>query len=179
MTITPELIAQHQLTPAEYEKIVDLLGREPSYTELGRLQRDVERALLLQELAHPPEEAPHARQIRGAGAGRETPASSASAAAGWSRSRSNRTTTPAYIEPFQGAATGVGGILRDIFTMGARPIAVMDSLRFGRLDDPKSRAIAASSPAWSAASRTTATASACPPSAANASSKNATTAIRW
>ncbi len=87
---------------------------------------------------------------------------------------------PSFIEPFQGAATGVGGILRDIFTMGARPIAVMDSLRFGRLDDPRTgarnRRILA---AWSPASRTTATASACPRSAASASSSPATTAIRW
>ena len=77
---------------------------------------------------------------------------------------------PSFIEPFQGAATGVGGILRDIFTMGARPIAVMDSLRFGRLRaDAGSRArdaahngISHLSKAWSAASRITATASACP-----------------
>ena len=84
---------------------------------------------------------------------------------------------PSFIEPFQGAATGVGGILRDIFTMGARPIAVMDSLRFGPLDHR--RATAAFSKAWSPASRITATASACPRSAASASSKPAITAIRW
>ena len=55
----------------------------------------------------------------------------------WPRfSRSSHTTTPSFIEPYQGAATGVGGILRDIFTMGARPIALLNSLRFGPLDDP-------------------------------------------
>ena len=88
---------------------------------------------------------------------------------------------PSFIEPFQGAATGVGGILRDIFTMGARPIAVLDSLRFGRLDDPGNRRAqsAHSQAAWWAASRTTAIASACPRWAASASSSAATTAIRW
>ena len=71
---------------------------------------------------------------------------------------------PSFIEPYQGAATGVGGIIRDIFTMGARPIALLDSLRFGPLDEPRNRRIlsAASSPASAA----TATASASRPSAA-------------
>ena len=87
---------------------------------------------------------------------------------------------PSYIEPFQGAATGVGGILRDIFTMGARPIAVMDSLRFGPITDaPKPSTIGAFWPAWSAASRTTETASACRRWAANAFSKSAIRRIRW
>ena len=88
---------------------------------------------------------------------------------------------PSFIEPFQGAATGVGGILRDIFTMGARPIAVLDSLRFGRLDDPETGRAQPAHPrrAWWRESRITATASACPRWAASASSKPATTATRW
>ena len=82
---------------------------------------------------------------------------------------------PSFVEPFQGAATGVGGILRDIFTMGARPIAVLDSLRFGPIEPrraagarppKKSPRIAGSSTAWCAASRFTAIASACRPWAA-------------
>ena len=83
---------------------------------------------------------------------------------------------PSFIEPFQGAATGVGGILRDIFTMGARPIAVMDACASAR---STSRAIAGFSKALFPASRTMATASASRPSAASACSKSATTAIRW
>ena len=98
---------------------------------------------------------------------------------------------PSYIEPYQGAATGVGGILRDIFTMGARPLAVMDSLRFGPIaeeadaEEHDGRAKLASpgttpsSRAWSAASPATATASACPTWAAKPSSRPATAAIRW
>ena len=72
---------------------------------------------------------------RGAGAGRERRASSTWAMDGRVRSRSRSHNHPSYIEPYQGAATGVGGILRDIFTMNARPLAVMDSLRFGPLDE--------------------------------------------
>ena len=88
---------------------------------------------------------------------------------------------PSFIEPFQGAATGVGGILRDIFTMGARPIAVLDSLRFGPpgRSATRARGTAAFSKAWSPASRITATASASPRWAASAFSRRATTAIRW
>jgi phosphoribosylformylglycinamidine (FGAM) synthase-like enzyme len=97
---------------------------------------------------------------------------------------------PSYIEPFQGAATGVGGILRDIFTMGARPLAVMDSLRFGPIDRKvpitkirKSETLATRttplSRAWSAASPATATVSACPTWAAKPNSSHATAAIRW
>jgi phosphoribosylformylglycinamidine (FGAM) synthase-like enzyme len=74
---------------------------------------------------------------------------------------------PSYIEPYQGAATGVGGILRDVFTMGARPIAAMNALRFGEPDHPKTRI---SSRAWSPASAATATASACRRSAARSTS---------
>ena len=84
---------------------------------------------------------------------------------------------PSFIEPYQGAATGVGGILRDVFTMGARPIANLNALRFGRPEHP--RDASASSTAWCAASAATATASACPPSAARSTSTPPITAIRW
>jgi phosphoribosylformylglycinamidine synthase len=91
-------------------------------------------------------------------------------------SRWNRTTTLRYIEPYQGAATGVGGILRDVFTMGARPVANMNALRFGRPDHPKmkhlvqgvSRASAAMAIAW-----------ACPPLAAKPISTRPMTATSW
>ena len=84
---------------------------------------------------------------------------------------------PSFIEPYQGAATGVGGILRDVFTMGARPIANLNALRFGDPDHPVTKRI------WStgscAASAAMATASACRPSAARSISTRPTTAIRW
>ena len=84
---------------------------------------------------------------------------------------------PSAVEPFQGAATGVGGILRDIFAMGARPIAILDSLRFGELG--RRRSEAAVSAAWSRASATTATASAWPTSAARSCSSRPTTTTAW
>ena len=83
---------------------------------------------------------------------------------------------PSFIEPYQGAATGVGGILRDVFTMGARPIANLNALRFG---DPANPARSGSSMAWCAASAATATASACPRWAARSISTRPMTAIRW
>jgi phosphoribosylformylglycinamidine (FGAM) synthase-like enzyme len=83
---------------------------------------------------------------------------------------------PSYIEPYQGAATGVGGILRDVFTMGARPIAAMNALSFGEKDHPKTRS---SCMAWSRASAATATASACPPWAARCGFTPPITATAW
>ena len=84
---------------------------------------------------------------------------------------------PSFIEPYQGAATGVGGILRDVFTMGARPIANLNALRFGDPAHPAHHA--ASSTAWCAASAATAIASACRRSAARSISTRPTTATRW
>ncbi|HEY3824293.1 MAG TPA: phosphoribosylformylglycinamidine synthase subunit PurL [Bryobacteraceae bacterium] len=130
MTITPELIEQHQLTPAEYQKIVSLLGREPSYTELGVFSvmwsehcSYKSSRIHLKKL---PTHGKHVVQGPGENAG------IIGIGGGWVIAfKIESHNHPSYIEPFQGAATGVGGILRDIFTMGARPIAVMDSLRFG------------------------------------------------
>ena len=84
---------------------------------------------------------------------------------------------PSAVEPFQGAATGVGGILRDIFAMGARPIAILDSLRFGELG--RRRASSSCSTASSRASATTATASASPTSAARSCSSRPTSTTAW
>lgn len=83
---------------------------------------------------------------------------------------------PSYIEPYQGAATGIGGIVRDILAMGARPVAVMDPLRFGAADHPDTRRVL---PGIVAASAATATAWACRTSAARSSSTPATRATRW
>jgi phosphoribosylformylglycinamidine synthase len=130
MTITPELVEQHQLTPAEYRKIVTLLGREPSYTELGVFSvmwsehcSYKSSRLHLKKL---PTQGKYVVQGPGENAG------IIGIGGGWVVAfKIESHNHPSYIEPFQGAATGVGGILRDIFTMGARPVAVMDSLRFG------------------------------------------------
>ncbi len=84
---------------------------------------------------------------------------------------------PSYVEPYQGAATGVGGIVRDILAMGARPVAVMDPLRFGPLDAPTTPT--ACCPGSSPGSAATATASGCPTSAARRSSTRPTPATRW
>jgi phosphoribosylformylglycinamidine synthase subunit PurL len=139
MTISPELIAQHQLTAAEYDKIVSLLGREPSYTELGVFSvmwsehcSYKSSRIHLKKL---PTEGKYVVQGPGENAG------IISIGGGWVAAfKIESHNHPSYIEPFQGAATGVGGILRDIFTMGARPIAVMDSLRFGKLEAQSSAA---------------------------------------
>jgi phosphoribosylformylglycinamidine synthase II len=126
------------LTADEYQRILDQLGREPSWTELGLFS-----ALWSEHCAYK-----HSRVFLGRlpTTGRRVlqgPGENAGAidiGDGWAvvfKMESHN--HPSYIEPFQGAATGVGGILRDIFTMGARPIAILDSLRFGDPRDPKTR----------------------------------------
>ncbi len=135
-TITPEVIAAHQLTPAEYGKILRLLGREPSMTELGIFSvmwsEHCSYKSTRIHLKKLPTESKHVLQGPGENAG-IIDIGDGLAIAFKIESHNH----PSFIEPFQGAATGVGGILRDIFTMGARPIAVMDSLRFGPLESPK------------------------------------------
>ena len=140
MTITPELITQHQLTLAEYRKIVALLGREPSYTELGVF------SVMWSEHCSYKSSRIHLKKLPTRGkAVVQGPGENAGIVAIGKDAEGHDWVAcfkieshnhPSYIEPFQGAATGVGGILRDIFTMGARPIAVMDSLRFGSPTDP-------------------------------------------
>ncbi len=130
MTITPELIAQHQLTTGEYDKIVSLLGRAPSYTELGVF------SVMWSEHCSYKSSRIHLKKLPTTGKyvlqGPGENAGIIGIGGGWVAAfKIESHNHPSYIEPFQGAATGVGGILRDIFTMGARPIAVMDSLRFG------------------------------------------------
>src|SRR5947209_16056180 len=125
--MSPQLIAAHQLTPAEYNKIVSLLGREPTYTELGVFSvmwsehcSYKSSRIHLKKL---PTRSPAVLQGPGENAG-IVDIGDGYAIAFKIESHNH----PSFIEPFQGAATGVGGILRDIFTMGARPIALMDAL---------------------------------------------------
>jgi phosphoribosylformylglycinamidine synthase II len=137
--ITPELIQQHNLTPEEYEKILELLGREPNYTELGIF------SVMWSEHCSYKNTRPllkgfptrSAKVLVGAG---EENAGVLDIGDGLAVSfKIESHNHPSAVEPFQGAATGVGGILRDIFTMGARPIAAMNSLRFGDIANPEVR----------------------------------------
>ena len=130
---SPEIIAQHQLTPGEYQKVVDILGRQPTYTELGIF------AVMWSEHCSYKSSRIHLKKLPTRGKlvvqGPGENAGIIDIGAGYVIAfKIESHNHPSFIEPLQGAATGVGGILRDIFTMGARPIAVMDSLRFGRLD---------------------------------------------
>ena len=133
--ITPEVVAAHQLSSDEYQKILSLLGREPSLTELGIFSvmwsEHCSYKSTRVHLKKLPTESAHVLQGPGENAGIIDIGDGVAIAF-----KIESHNHPSFIEPFQGAATGVGGILRDIFTMGARPIAVMDSIRFGRLDDP-------------------------------------------
>ncbi|HEX7091440.1 MAG TPA: phosphoribosylformylglycinamidine synthase subunit PurL [Longimicrobiales bacterium] len=136
--ITPALVEEHGLTPEEYARILQILGREPTYTELG-----VFSALWSEHCGYKnskallrtlPTEAPWVLQGPGENAG-VIDLGDGFALAFKIESHNH----PSAVEPYQGAATGVGGILRDVFTMGARPIAVLDSLRFGSLRNPRAR----------------------------------------
>ncbi|HEX4948212.1 MAG TPA: phosphoribosylformylglycinamidine synthase subunit PurL [Blastocatellia bacterium] len=134
MQITPELLDQHNITPDEYDRIKQLLGREPSFTELGIFSvmwsehcSYKSSRLYLKNL---PTEAPCLVQGPGENAG------IVDIGDGWCVAfKIESHNHPSFIEPYQGAATGVGGILRDIFTMGARPVAAMNSLRFGPIQE--------------------------------------------
>ena len=136
--ITPEIIAEHGLTEAEHGRIVELLGREPNHLELGIFSvMWSEHCSYKSSKAHLkklPTDGPHVLQGPGENAG-VVDIGDGLALVFKIESHNH----PSFIEPFQGAATGVGGILRDIFTMGARPLASLNSLRFGPLDIPKNR----------------------------------------
>jgi phosphoribosylformylglycinamidine synthase len=134
--ITPEVISAHNLTPEEYERIKELLGREPSFTELGIF------SVMWSEHCSYKSSRVHLKRLPTTGARVIVPpgenAGVVDLGDGWCAAfKIESHNHPSFIEPFQGAATGVGGILRDIFTMGARPIASMNSLRFGSLDHPQ------------------------------------------
>jgi phosphoribosylformylglycinamidine synthase II len=138
LAITNDLIAQHGLSEEEYKKIVEILGREPNLTELGMFSvmwsEHCSYKSSRVHLKRLPTTGPRVVQGPGENAGAVDIGDGLCAV--FKMESHNH---PSYIEPFQGAATGVGGILRDIFTMGARPIALLDSLRFGLLDRPKNR----------------------------------------
>jgi phosphoribosylformylglycinamidine synthase len=132
VTVTPQVLATHSITAEEYTRILDALGRVPSLTELGIFSvmwsEHCSYKSSRVHLRRLPTESERVVQGPGENAG------IIDVGDGWACAfKIESHNHPSYIEPFQGAATGVGGILRDIFTMGARPLAVMDSLRFGSI----------------------------------------------
>ncbi|MBN9788760.1 phosphoribosylformylglycinamidine synthase subunit PurL [Pseudonocardia sp. TMWB2A] len=136
--ITPDIVAEHGLSPEEYERVLNALGRTPNLVELGIFSvmwsehcSYKSSRIHLKKL---PTEGPQV--ICGPGENAGVVDIGDGQAAIFKMESHNH---PSYIEPYQGAATGVGGILRDVFTMGARPIANMNALRFGRPDHPKMR----------------------------------------
>ncbi|MBC9033638.1 phosphoribosylformylglycinamidine synthase subunit PurL [Sphingomonas sp. JC676] len=136
--ITPEVVAEHGLSPEEYARVLHAMGREPNITELGIFSvmwsehcSYKSSRIHLKKL---PTEGPQV--ICGPGENAGVIDIGDGQAAIFKMESHNH---PSYIEPYQGAATGVGGILRDVFTMGARPVANMNALRFGRPDHPKMR----------------------------------------
>jgi len=140
--ITPELIAAHGLKSDEYERFAALIARTPTLTELGIVSAMWNEHCSYKSsrihLRNLPTKAPHVIQGPGENAG-VIDIGDGDAAIFKMESHNH----PSYIEPYQGAATGVGGILRDVFTMGARPIAAMNALRFGAPDHLKTRHLVA------------------------------------
>ena len=136
--ITPEMVREHGLSPAEYEKINTLLGREPSLVELGVFSvmwsEHCSYKSTRIHLKKLPTKAPWVLQGPGENAG-VIDIGDGDACIFKMESHNH----PSFIEPYQGAATGVGGIMRDVFTMGARPVAMLNALRFGEPSHPKTR----------------------------------------
>src|SRR5438105_2368934 len=134
--ITPEVIAAHNLTPEEFKRIKELLGREPNLVELGVF------SVMWSEHCSYKSSRIHLKRLPTTGERVIVPpgenAGVVDVGDGWCAAfKIESHNHPSFIEPFQGAATGVGGILRDIFTMGARPVAALNSLRFGSIDHPQ------------------------------------------
>src|SRR5262245_24153687 len=134
--ITPEVIAAHNLTLEEFNRIKELLSREPNLVELGVF------SVMWSEHCSYKSSRVHLKRLPTTGERVIVPpgenAGVIDVGDGWCAAfKIESHNHPSFIEPFQGAATGVGGILRDIFTMGARPIAALNSLRFGTLDNPQ------------------------------------------
>ncbi|MEX3009415.1 phosphoribosylformylglycinamidine synthase subunit PurL [Hoeflea sp. TYP-13] len=140
--ITPDLIEAHGLKPDEYDRILELMGREPSFTELGIFSAMWNEHCSYKSskkwLRTLPTDGPQVIQGPGENAG-VVDIGDGDCVVFKMESHNH----PSYIEPYQGAATGVGGILRDVFTMGARPIASMNALRFGEPDHPKTHHLVA------------------------------------
>jgi phosphoribosylformylglycinamidine synthase len=136
--ITPEIVAEHGLKPDEYQRLLEILGREPSICELGIFSvmwsehcSYKSSRIWLKTLP-----TSGAKVIQGPGENAGVVDLGDGDAVIFKMESHNH---PSYIEPFQGAATGVGGIMRDVFTMGARPVANLNALRFGAPDHPKTR----------------------------------------
>jgi phosphoribosylformylglycinamidine synthase len=134
--ITPEIVQQHGFTEEEYAKVLEIMGREPSMTELGIF------SVMWSEHCSYKSSRAHLKRLPTTGERVIVPpgenAGVVDIGDDWCVAfKVESHNHPSFIEPFQGAATGVGGILRDVFTMGARPVAAMNSLRFGPLDDAK------------------------------------------
>src|SRR5213594_2348717 len=137
-TLTTALVASHGLIPEEYQKILKILGRELTYTELGVFSVMWSEHCSYKSSRHYlkllPTEGP--RVLQGPGENAGVVDIGAGLAVAFKMESHNH---PSFIEPYQGAATGIGGILHDIFTMGARPIASLNSLRFGSIAHPRTR----------------------------------------
>jgi phosphoribosylformylglycinamidine (FGAM) synthase-like enzyme len=173
---TLALAEEFGLSKDEYDLVLEKLGRTPNTTELGIFSvmwsEHCSYKSTRVHLAKFPTKAPHV--IYGPGENAGAIDIGEGLAAIFKMESHNH---PSFIEPFQGAATGVGGILRDVFTMGARPVAIMNALRFGEPDHPKTRKLVDG--VVSRASASTAIASACRRSAARPISTRATTATSW
>ncbi|MEM9795486.1 MAG: phosphoribosylformylglycinamidine synthase subunit PurL [Pseudomonadota bacterium] len=142
-TITPDLVAAHGLKPEEYDRILEIMGREPSFTELGIFSAMWNEHCSYKSskkwLRTLPTEGPQVICGPGENAGVVDIGKGADGQRLAVVFKMESHNHPSYIEPYQGAATGVGGILRDVFTMGARPVAAMNALSFGSPAHPKTR----------------------------------------
>ena len=136
--ITPDVVASHGLSPEEYDLVLEIMGREPNLTELGIFSvmwsEHCSYKSSKKWLKTLPTTGPQV--ICGPGENAGVVDIGDGLAAVFKMESHNH---PSFIEPYQGAATGVGGILRDVFTMGARPVANLNALRFGSPDHPKTR----------------------------------------
>ncbi|PRY95514.1 phosphoribosylformylglycinamidine synthase subunit II [Hasllibacter halocynthiae] len=138
--ITPELVEAHGLSPSEWDRVLDICGREPTWTELGIFSAMWNEHCSYKSskrwLRTLPTKGPQV--ICGPGENAGVVDIGDGDAVVFKMESHNH---PSYIEPFQGAATGMGGILRDVFTMGARPVAAMNALSFGGVDHPRTRTL--------------------------------------
>ncbi|MBT5498893.1 MAG: phosphoribosylformylglycinamidine synthase II, partial [Alphaproteobacteria bacterium] len=136
--ITPEIVAEHGLTPDEYQTLLNIMGRDPNINELGIFSvmwsEHCSYKSSRKWLKTLPTDGPQVIQGPGENAG-VVDIGDGRAVVFKIESHNH----PSFIEPYQGAATGVGGIMRDVFTMGARPVANLNALRFGAPDHPKTR----------------------------------------
>jgi len=140
--ITTDLVAEHGLSPDEYQKILDLIGREPSFTELGIFSAMWNEHCSYKSSKKWLKTLPTTGEcvIMGPGENAGVVDIGDGQAVIFKMESHNH---PSYIEPYQGAATGIGGILRDVFTMGARPVAAMNALRFGAPEHHKTKHLVA------------------------------------